>query len=84
MTSFTRKLYNRDPAAATAYYRQSTFEQKLVYGKVPTLACFTPAWHQQPVSFGKRQPPASAQHACDHNCKHPACKQGCVLWAVQH
>jgi hypothetical protein len=84
MTSFTRKLYNRDPAAAKAFHRQASFEHKVVYGRTPTLACFTPAHYDVQPTFGKRHPPASAQHACDHNCKHPACKQGCVLWAVQH
>jgi hypothetical protein len=43
MTSFTRALYRRDPAAAEAFYKDQQFEQRLVYGKQPTLACFTPA-----------------------------------------
>jgi hypothetical protein len=54
MTSFTRKLYNRDPAAALAFQRAHEFERQLVYGKAPTLACFTPSSNGLRPAFGKR------------------------------
>lgn len=55
MTSFTRKLYARDPAAAEAFSTQCRFEAaqkkarvevlRLQYGKAVTLACFSPSAH---------------------------------------
>ena len=40
MTSFSRKLYNRDPGAAEAFHRAQQFDHRIVYGKSTTLACF--------------------------------------------
>lgn len=77
MTSFTRKLYNSDPAAAEAFRKAQEFDQRLAYGKHVTLACFTPAGRGLVPAFGKRL--GAQQHGCDHNCRHPACKQGCTL-----
>ena len=38
MTSYTKKLYNRDPQAALAFYSQNEFEQKAQFGKrTPSL-----------------------------------------------
>ena len=54
MTSFTRKLYNRDPKAAEHFRQQQSFERQFSYGKNVTLACFTPAHHAVDVMFGKR------------------------------
>jgi len=76
MTSFTKALYNRDPKAADAFYRQSTFEHKLVYGRTPTLAQFTATAHELPT-FGKRM--QSEPRACAALCGHPACAKGCTL-----
>lgn len=45
MTSYTKALYRRDPAAAEAFHRQSSFEHKATYGRVPTLLQFTPEAH---------------------------------------
>lgn len=70
MTSFTRKLFHKDPAAAVAIHR-------LTYGKNVELACFTPSSHGMVPAFGKRLP--SGQKACDTNCRHPACARGCTL-----
>jgi hypothetical protein len=53
MTSFTKALYRRDPAAAEAFRRHSKLD-RLVYGKVPTLACFTMADHQPPAQDGRK------------------------------
>jgi hypothetical protein len=67
MTSFTRALYRRDPAAAEAFQRQQRMERELLlsYGKTPTLACFTPAHHDIKRQFGKRAVPP--QHVpCPH------------------
>jgi hypothetical protein len=63
MTSFTRKLYNANPAAAEDFYRQQQFEHKLTYGKQTQLAGFglRDARVTAPVTptFGKRAvPPA--------------------------
>ena len=77
MTSFTKALYRRDPAAAEEFHRQQTFEHKATYGKTPTLACFTPQAHGLKPAFGKRAP--SGQKACAASCGHPACKHGCTL-----
>lgn len=65
MTSFTRKLFQRDPAAADAFYRAQQFETKTVYGRHNTLACFTPAHHQVEPVFGRRQkPPVQPAYEC--------------------
>jgi hypothetical protein len=77
MTSFTRKLYNRDPAAARAFEKAQAFERQLVYGRTPTLACFTPSHNGLHPSFGKRM--LQPQSACASSCGHPACKDGCTL-----
>lgn len=77
MTSFTRKLYARDPAAAEAFRAASEFETKLQYGKAVTLAGFAPSAHGPVPSFGKRLP--SGSHGCEQNCRHPACTHGCTL-----
>lgn len=94
MTSYTKKLYARDPKAADAFHQAQQFEHRLTYGKHVTLACFTAASHNLPAKgftrpdvgqapFGKRETPPSAAHACKQVCGHPACSQGCVLW-VNH
>lgn len=83
MTSFSKKLYNRDPQAAEEFYKNQQFDQRVVYGRHPTLAGFTLAHHEKPRVFGKRQSPPSAQHACDQGCGHPACSKGCVLFVKQ-
>ena len=67
MTSYTRKLYRRDPAAAEAFRAAQQFDNKLVYGKAVTLACFGLRHHEMPsraapepkpsVAFGKRVAP---------------------------
>lgn len=77
MTSYTKALYNRDPAAAEAFHKQATFEHKTTYGRVPTLLQFTLAHHGLVPSFGKRLP--TGQKACGTNCRHPACVRGCTL-----
>ena len=65
MTSFTRKLYNRDPAAAQAFARAQQFEHRLVYGKNVTLAQFTPAREGTSQPFGKRTtPPTLPAYFC--------------------
>lgn len=76
MTSYTKALYRRDPAAAAAFHEQQTFEHKIVHGRTPTLACFTPAYHGLKPSFGKRV--GSTITACSVPCEHPACAQGCT------
>lgn len=77
MTSFTKKLYRQDPAAAEAFHRQATFEHKATYGRVPTLLQFTPAAHGLVPAFGKRLP--NGVKACQKPCGHPACTKGCTL-----
>lgn len=86
MTSFTRKLYSKDPAAARAaedFMRQSKAERAqdvtLRYGKTPTLACFHSDRALIERSFGKRQFPPMPNKACAALCGHPACTQGCTL-----
>lgn len=76
MTSFTRKLYATDPAAAEAFRRAHEFERQMVYGKAVTLACFTPSHNGLVPAFGKRLP--SGSQGCERNCRHPACKHGCT------
>lgn len=66
MTSFTRALYRRDPAAAEAFHKAQQFEHRITYGKQTQLA-----------SFGRRVP--SGIVACDKLCDHPACAHGCTL-----
>lgn len=92
MTSFTRKLYNQDPAAAEAFHRAQQFEHRLTYGKHVTLACFNfdPKRIEHSVSdaraalvkspqptFGRRV--GKYATACAAGCGHPACKHGCTL-----
>lgn len=77
MTSFTRKLYAKDPAAAEAFRQAQSFDARLEYGKAVTLACFTPRQHGLVPAFGKRVPAGSI--ACATNCRHPACTRGCTL-----
>lgn len=77
MTSFTRKLYNRDPAAAEAFRKAQDFDHRIVYGRHPTLACFTHTPTPK-VEFGKREPDMK-RYACDRLCSHPACAKGCSL-----
>ena len=78
MTSYTRKLYNTDPAAAEAFRRAHEFERQMVYGKAVTLACFSPAHNGLVPAFGRRLP-TTQQHGCDHHCRHVACARGCTL-----
>ena len=88
MTSWTRKLYNRDPAAAERFFEQQRFMPRFERSTYPSVndrlyggvAAFTPATKRTAVPFGKRQRSPSAGVACDQNCGHPACSQGCVLW----
>jgi hypothetical protein len=77
MTSFSRKLYNRDPAAAAAFYKAQQFERQIVYGKTPTLACFTPSHNGLRPVFGKRH--LAPHQVCAASCGHPACTNGCTL-----
>lgn len=77
MTSFTRKLYNSDPAAAEAFRRAQDFDSRMQYGKAVTMAQFTPQAHGLVPAFGKRLP--TGQKACAANCRHPACVRGCTL-----
>lgn len=69
MTSFTRALYRRDPAAAEAFHRQSTFEKRAAHGRPGTLSLTT--------GFGRRTPTGVV--ACAERCAHPRCAQGCTL-----
>ena len=79
MTSFTKSLYRRDPAAAMAFYHHQQFETQSTYGRtglmLPAVG-HTPA-QPKPMQFGKRtsMPPVSA---CTTHCGHPACTNGCV------
>lgn len=67
MTSFTKALYRRDPAAAEAFHRQSTFEQRAANGRPGQLS----------AGFGRRTPTGIV--ACATRCTHPGCAQGCTL-----
>ena len=82
MTSYTKKLYERDPDAAEAFHRQDRFEkaqsEALRYGRVPTLACFH-SDRAKPVPFGKRSVPPVPHKACSSLCGHPSCSNGCTL-----
>jgi len=69
MTSFTRALYRRDPAAAEAFHRQRTFEQQSAHGRPGTLS--------KTVGFGRRTPTGVV--GCATLCDHPGCAQGCTL-----
>jgi hypothetical protein len=91
MTSYTRKLYARDPAAAEAFNRQQQFEHRITYGKHTQLVGFgfkdgldasgrlritdPTAGRNQ---FGERVA-MPRQFACSHNCGSPACTKGCTL-----
>lgn len=68
MTSFTKALYRRDPAAAEAFYKQQKFEHLAAFGRNSTGSI---------PAFGKRIP--SGLKACAASCGHPACSQGCTL-----
>jgi len=87
MTSFTKALYRRDPAAAEAFYEQQRIENRMQYGRHPTLPQFTLAFHTpaaaaaapHPVpTFGRRPQPPHGRTACTANCGHPACSNGCT------
>lgn len=89
MTSFTRKLYNRDPAAAEAFASQVKLHELLAscgaqtapvltYGKHTTLRQFDSAFHSLPKTFGRRTNMAR-RRACSEPCGHPACIHGCTL-----
>jgi hypothetical protein len=78
MTSYTRKLYASDPAAAEAFRKAQDFDQRLTYGKAVTLACFTPSSHGLMPVYGQRVPVA-VKIGCTSNCGHTACQHGCVL-----
>lgn len=80
MTSFTKALYRRDPAAAEAFYSQQTFEAKSG-GRQPGMPTLTFASNAPShVVFGKRQAVLGRNTACAASCGHPACAQGCVRW----
>lgn len=55
MTSFTKALYRRDPAAAEAFHRQSTFEQRAAHGRPGVL------------TFGRRSVPPAQVSDCPHS-----------------
>lgn len=74
MTSYTKALYRRDPAAANEFHRQQSFEQRSAYGKVGPLG-LKPSLPV--VGFGTRTP--SGVVACEKRCQHPGCAQGCTL-----
>lgn len=80
MTSFTKALYRRDPAAAEAFYQAQTFEAKSTGRQpgMPTLT-FSSAFNEVHIPFGKRNPKLR-QSACAASCGHPACASGCVRW----
>ncbi len=79
MTSFTKALYRRDPGAAEAYYRHSTFEARCSYGRIQShVPGFESAFRDVPRVFGKRH--AAGAQACQEPCGHPACSQGCVIF----
>lgn len=82
MTSFTRKLYAQDPAAAVAYHRQSKFEVaraseaqavpglvQIAYGRHPTLLGFTLQGHQP-----------TSNRLCAASCGRRICRDGCKLF----
>lgn len=71
MTSFTKALYRRDPAAAEAFHRQSSFEQRQAHGRPGHLNA------QLTAGFGRRTPTGVV--ACAERCTHPGCAQGCTL-----
>lgn len=77
MTSYTKKLYNRDPAAAEAFHKAQGFEHRLQYGKHTQLAQFGLSHDVAIATFGIRTPSLTGT-ACDKLCGHPACKQGCT------
>lgn len=52
MTSYTKKLYERDPALAHTLRKNELEAYR--YGRHVTLACFTPAAHDTDPVFGKR------------------------------
>ena len=67
MTSFTRKLYNKDPAAEH-FQRSQQFETRIRYGKHSTLAQFV---------IGRRV--AKRLKACAASCGRAECRMGCTL-----
>lgn len=67
MTSFTKALYRRDPAAALAFYTDQKRDQ-FDNGHKPSLPV---------VGFGQRTP--TGMVACKERCAHPSCAQGCTL-----
>lgn len=78
MTSFTKALYRRDPAAADAFYKHQQFEHMASFGRTPAPSLASSgkvSGHQ--ATFGKRVP--SGLQACAASCGHPACKHGCTL-----
>ena len=80
MTSFTKALYRRDPAAALAFYEQQKFEAKSAPRQpgMPTLTFASNATSH--VVFGKRQAVLGRGTACAASCGHPACANGCTRW----
>lgn len=89
MTSFTKALYRRDPAAAEAFYDNQKFETRHTYGRHPTLPQFTLAFQTSQGSvaapqgrrmhFGLRSQPPTDRKACSEPCGHPACSHGCIV-----
>lgn len=79
MTSYSKALFRRSPAAA----RELRLHQLATYrsGETPRnwTALQLQSMQGQPVSntFGKRIP--SGLQACVALCGHPACSQGCTL-----
>lgn len=78
MTSFTRKLYNKDPLAAEVYCRQSKFERArqreaqglLHYGRHTTLATF---------SIHALDDLDRSGRLCAASCGDARCRTGCKL-----
>jgi hypothetical protein len=64
MTSFTRKLYAKDPTAAEAFAEAQRWENRHTYGKTPTLVQFDPGFKKLNTSFGKRETPPATKSDC--------------------
>lgn len=78
MTSYTKKLFARNPGAAKELRRDQIAQ--LRYGRHVTLAQFTAEGHGMggmAPTFGKREP--TGIEACQVRCGRPACRQGCTL-----
>lgn len=77
MTSFTKALYNRDPAAAEEFHRQSKFEHRTTFGRMGNLTRAQREPAPLIAGFGRRTP--SGVVSCAVLCNHPGCAKGCTL-----